>query len=101
MVVPPDERRKKPGPDPCECMDAEGHVIWNAMAPRLWKRFWTYLPREVAKVLGMSKAAFDRVAVLRFAKVAEFQKRGPSISTPSSGSMVGPRRVSSLPRRRK
>jgi hypothetical protein len=36
------------------CFDAEGQVIWNAMAPALWHRTWTYFSRELAGAMGMS-----------------------------------------------
>ncbi|HEU5003450.1 MAG TPA: replication initiator [Actinomycetota bacterium] len=59
-----------------ECIDTEAQVVWNAMAPKLWHRFWTYLPRELAKLLGVTQKQLRSVVVLRMAKVAEFQRRG-------------------------
>ncbi len=31
-----------------ESFNYEGQVIWNAMASKIWGRFRTYLPRELA-----------------------------------------------------
>ncbi|SFF02962.1 hypothetical protein SAMN02787118_103396 [Streptomyces mirabilis] len=51
-------------------------VLWNAHAGPLWRRFSTYLRREVAKRAGLSQRAFREHARVSFAKVAEYQKRG-------------------------
>ena len=59
-----------------ECIDAEAQVCWNAMAPRLWHRFWTYLPRELARAVGVTNKQLRSMVALRMAKVAEFQRRG-------------------------
>ena len=59
-----------------ECFDAEGQVIWNAMAPALWRRTSIQLPRELARLVGMSQRAFGVEVKVRFAKVAEYQRRG-------------------------
>jgi hypothetical protein len=58
------------------CFDYEGQVIWNAMAPKLWGRFRTYLPRELAAVMGLSQAELGRRVKLRMVKVGEYQRRG-------------------------
>ncbi|MGH1554247.1 replication initiator [Streptomyces sp. L7] len=42
----------------------------------LWRRFSTYLRREVAKRAGLSQRRFRDHARVSFAKVAEYQKRG-------------------------
>jgi hypothetical protein len=59
-----------------ECFDYQGQVVWNAMAPKLWGRFRTYLPREFAAVMGMSQAELGRRVKLRMVKVGEYQRRG-------------------------
>ncbi|GAC1361503.1 MAG: plasmid replication initiator protein [Actinomycetota bacterium] len=59
-----------------ECFDYQGQVIWNAMAPRLWGRFRTYLPRELAAVVGTSQRKVDRVVKVRMVKVGEYQRLG-------------------------
>src|SRR5438034_6291767 len=59
-----------------ECFDAEGQVIWNAMAPALWHRTWTYFSRELAAVMGMSHRKLLGLVKPRMVKVAEYQRRG-------------------------
>ena len=54
----------------------EAAVLWNAHAGPLWRRFSTYLRREVAKRAGLPQRAFRKYARVSFAKVAEYQKRG-------------------------
>jgi hypothetical protein len=56
--------------------DYEAAVLWNAHAGPLWRRFSTYLRREVAKRAGLTQRAFREYARVSFAKVAEYQKRG-------------------------
>ncbi|MFD3822625.1 replication initiator [Streptomyces sp. NPDC058625] len=56
--------------------DYEAAVLWNAHAGPLWRRFSTYLRREVAKRAGLSQREFREHARVSFAKVAEYQKRG-------------------------
>ena len=56
--------------------DYEAAVLWNAHAGPLWRRFSTYLRREVAKRVGLSQRRFREHARVSFAKVAEYQKRG-------------------------
>ncbi|MFE7946957.1 replication initiator [Streptomyces sp. NPDC057426] len=56
--------------------DYEAAVLWNAHAGSLWRRFSTYLRREVAKRAGLTQRAFREHARVSFAKVAEYQKRG-------------------------
>jgi hypothetical protein len=56
--------------------DYEAAVLWNAHAGSLWRRFSTYLRREVAKRAGLSQRRLRDYARVSFAKVAEYQKRG-------------------------
>jgi hypothetical protein len=56
--------------------DYEAAVLWNAHAGPLWRRFSTYVRREVAKRAGLTQRAFRQYARVSFAKVAEYQKRG-------------------------
>ncbi|MFC9930248.1 replication initiator [Streptomyces sp. NPDC127190] len=56
--------------------DYEAAVLWNAHAGQLWRRFSTYLRREIAKRAGLSQRRFRDHARVSFAKVAEYQKRG-------------------------
>ncbi|MFD8807590.1 replication initiator [Streptomyces sp. NPDC059597] len=56
--------------------DYDAAVLWNAHAGPLWRRFSTYLRREVAKRAGLTQRTFREHARVSFAKVAEYQKRG-------------------------
>ncbi|MGA5652377.1 replication initiator [Streptomyces seoulensis] len=56
--------------------DYDAAVLWNAHAGMLWRRFSTYLRREVAKRAGLTQRSFREHARVSFAKVAEYQKRG-------------------------
>ncbi len=56
--------------------DYTGHVLWNAHAGDLWRRFTIYLRRHLAGAAGLSHAAFNRRVKVSFAKVAEYQARG-------------------------
>ena len=61
----------------CEsCFDYAGQVVWNAMAPQLWKRTVLRINRELARLTLMSQREARRVVKVRFAKVAEYQRRG-------------------------
>lgn len=51
-------------------------VIWNHYAPRLWKRTVQVIRRGLAEALGLPGCKLSEVARVRFAKVAEFQRRG-------------------------
>ena len=59
-----------------ECLDYEGQVVWNAMAPALWHRTWTYFSRELATVMGMTHAKLLGLVKPKMVKVAEYQRRG-------------------------
>jgi hypothetical protein len=51
-------------------------VIWNHYAPELWKRTVQRVRRGLAQALGTPRSKLSQVALVRFAKVAEFQRRG-------------------------
>ncbi len=59
-----------------ECFDYEAAVLWNALAPELWRRTTIYLRRALARRAGMRAADFRRSIRLAYAKVAEYQQRG-------------------------
>ncbi len=59
-----------------DCHDYEAQVLWNALAPELWRRTTIYLYRALARLTGTSEAAVKRRVRVRFAKVAEYQRRG-------------------------
>ena len=70
-----DEDDERLGEPLCaECFDYEHAVLWNALAPELWRRTAIQLPRELARLVGMSQKQL-RVRV-SYVKVAEFQRRG-------------------------
>lgn len=51
-------------------------VIWNHYAPELWKRTVQAVRRGLAQALGVPRSKLSQTARVRFAKVAEFQRRG-------------------------
>jgi hypothetical protein len=51
-------------------------VVWNALAPELWRYTTTYLDRTLARLVGVSEAELRRLVRVSYAKVAEFQRRG-------------------------
>ena len=55
-----------------DCFDYEGAVLWNAVAPELWRRTTIYLHRALAGAVGLSRAALSRQVRLSFTKVAEY-----------------------------
>ena len=58
------------------CYDYESAVLFNAYAADLWRRFVTYLPRHLARRLGITQKLLRSLVRLRFVKVAEYQARG-------------------------
>jgi Replication initiator protein, pSAM2 len=59
-----------------DCFDYHAAVIWNALAPALWRRTTIYLRRELASAAGLTPAELARVVRVSYAKVAEYQRRG-------------------------
>src|SRR6266704_1981147 len=59
-----------------DCYDYTGHVLFNALGPELWRRFTIYLPRQMARLLGITQKALRSQVTVRFVKVAEYQARG-------------------------
>jgi hypothetical protein len=59
-----------------ECFDYERAVIWNALAPELWRRTAIRIPRELARLLGISERRLRRRVRVSYVKVAEYQRRG-------------------------
>ena len=59
-----------------DCYDYTGHVLFNALAPELWRRFTIYLPRQLARLAGVTQRQLRRGVRVRFVKVAEYQHRG-------------------------
>jgi hypothetical protein len=59
-----------------ECFDYEHAVLWNALAPELWRLTRNRIPRELARLTGVTqKRLLARVRV-SYVKVAEYQARG-------------------------
>ena len=59
-----------------DCYDYESAVLFNAYAADLWRRFVTYLPRQLARRLGVTQKRLRALVRIRFVKVAEYQARG-------------------------
>jgi hypothetical protein len=51
-------------------------VLWNALAPELWRRTTIALQRALARLVGLQEAELRRLVRISYAKVAEFQRRG-------------------------
>jgi hypothetical protein len=58
------------------CYDSEAQVLWNALAPELWRRTTIGLQRALGRLVGLDEATLRRVVRISYAKVAEFQRRG-------------------------
>ncbi|HZD71941.1 MAG TPA: replication initiator [Actinomycetes bacterium] len=59
-----------------ECFDYEAAVLWNALAPALWRRTTIYLRRALAHAVGLTTAELAALVRVSYAKVAEYQRRG-------------------------
>ncbi|WP_407674495.1 replication initiator [Nonomuraea glycinis] len=59
-----------------DCYDYTGSVLFNALAPLLWKRFADSVRRHLAKTGGLALKDLRHHLTLSFAKVAEYQRRG-------------------------
>ena len=64
-----------------DCYDYTGRVLFNALAPELWRRFVIYLPRQLARLAGITQDQLGREVRVRFVKVAEYQHRGVNSET--------------------
>ncbi|MHB8341628.1 MAG: replication initiator [Mycobacteriales bacterium] len=58
------------------CADPAGVVLFNALAPELWRRTTIATRRALAHAGGLSAKAAAKVVRVSFVKVAEFQRRG-------------------------
>jgi hypothetical protein len=58
------------------CYDAPAQVLWNALAPELWRRTTIALQRALGRLVGLQEAELRRLVRVSYAKVAEFQRRG-------------------------
>jgi hypothetical protein len=51
-------------------------VLWNALAPELWRRTTIALQRALGRLVGLQEGELRRLVRISYAKVAEFQRRG-------------------------
>jgi hypothetical protein len=58
------------------CYDAQAQVLWNALAPELWRRTIIAVHRALVRLVGLDEPALRLVVRISYAKVAEFQRRG-------------------------
>ena len=58
------------------CFDYAQAVLWNAMAPTLWRYTSNAIPRELARLVGTSERKLRRRVRVSYVKVAEYQRRG-------------------------
>jgi hypothetical protein len=58
------------------CYDAEAQVLWNALAPELWRRTTIAVHRALGRLVGLDEAELRSLVRISYAKVAEFQRRG-------------------------
>jgi hypothetical protein len=59
-----------------DCYDYESAVLFNLHAGDLWRRFTTYLPRQLARRLSITQKGLRELVRIRYVKVAEYQARG-------------------------
>jgi hypothetical protein len=58
------------------CYDAGAQVLWNALAPELWRRSTIAIQRALGRLVGLQEGELRRLVRISYAKVAEFQRRG-------------------------
>jgi hypothetical protein len=58
------------------CYDSQAQVLWNALAPELWRRTTIALQRALGRLVGLQEGELRRLVRISYAKVAEFQRRG-------------------------
>jgi hypothetical protein len=58
------------------CYDAQAQVLWNALAPELWRRTTIAVYRALGRLVGLQEGQLRRLVRISYAKVAEFQRRG-------------------------
>jgi hypothetical protein len=59
-----------------DCYDYTGSVLFNALAPELWRRLTITLRRTFARQAGLTTKQLAAQVRVSFAKVAEYQRRG-------------------------
>jgi hypothetical protein len=58
------------------CYDSQAQVLWNALAPELWRRTTIAIQRALGRLVGLQEGELRRLVRISYAKVAEFQRRG-------------------------
>jgi hypothetical protein len=58
------------------CYDSRAQVLWNAVAPELWRRTTIAIQRALGRLLDLQEGELRRLVRVSYAKVAEFQRRG-------------------------
>jgi hypothetical protein len=58
------------------CYDTRAQVLWNALAPELWRRTTIAVQRALGRLVGLQEGELRRLVRISYAKVAEFQRRG-------------------------
>jgi hypothetical protein len=58
------------------CYDTQAQVLWNALAPELWRRTTIAVYRTLGRLVGLQEGELRRLVRVSYAKVAEFQRRG-------------------------
>jgi hypothetical protein len=58
------------------CYNAQAQVLWNALAPELWRRTTIAVYRTLGRLVGLQEGELRRLVRISYAKVAEFQRRG-------------------------
>jgi len=58
------------------CYDSQAQVLWNALAPELWRRTTITIGRALGRLVGLQEEDLRRLVRISYAKVAEFQRRG-------------------------
>jgi hypothetical protein len=60
----------------CGLLRRPAQVLWNALAPELWRRTTIAVQRALARLVGLQEDELRRLVRVSYAKVAEFQRRG-------------------------
>jgi hypothetical protein len=58
------------------CYDSQAQVLWNALAPELWRRTTIAIGRALGRLVGVQEGELRQLVRISYAKVAEFQRRG-------------------------
>jgi hypothetical protein len=59
-----------------ECFDYDGALMWNNLLGELWRRTTIYVPRALARMVGMTQKELRGRVRVAYVKVAEYQRRG-------------------------